>query len=220
MAKKKLIKRKSKELSKTKKKVRKKTKKKVPKDKENSKENSKEKDSAKALLKRVPRDKFDPKTAEIYKSWPKWGDKFLAALSKRGGYYAAAHTINIDPSTTQRYKRSCKEFREACEDIYHAETDDLEACMMHRAKHGNDDLVLFEGEPVTIVNEETGERDYLYKRKYETALSIFMLKGRRRETYYPEGGYVGGTADDKALAVRESIVDIMKVMGAALSKAS
>ena len=217
MAKKKQIKRKSKELSKKSTKVRKKsTKKKVKK----KVVKPKEEDATNTIYKKREPEKFDPANVEVYKNWPKWGERYLAVLNKRGGYYAAAHAIGIHPSTIFRSKRSCKEFREACEDIYHAETDDLESCMMDRAKFGSDSIVLFEGEPVKIHNTKTNSYDYLYKTKYETALSIFMLKGRRRETYYPEGGFVGGTADDKAQAVRESIADIMKVMGSALVEAS
>ncbi len=221
MAKKKNIKRKSKAIRKTtKKKVVKKTKKKIVKKSATKTKTKRPPDKNEGETTQACNDKYDiykksgwSDNSDIYKKWPSWGDRFLEKLTQKGGYYAAARAINIGAKTFYRYRRGCKEFREAVEDIYHAETDELEQCLMERAKHGTDDLVIHEGEPVRVENPYTGEYEYLYKRKYETALSIFMLKGRRREVYYPEGGVASGTADDKAAAVRESIMEIMKVMG-------
>jgi len=155
---------------------------------------------------------WNPKTAEIYKSYPKWGEKFFESYRIHKVQNTACTAINIHPNTLRRYKRGCKEFRSACDDIYNELTDTLERSALSRAVHGVDEVCLHEGQPIWITDPITKEKGFLTKKKYETSLTIFMLKGRRREIYYPENQNLGGTADDKAAAVREAIAEIAKVM--------
>ena len=126
----------------------------------------------------------------------------------------AADNTGIHMTTLRRYLRGCKEFRDAADQVKYRITDMLEKSALHRAVHGTDEIFLFEGEPVYLVNQVTKKKSLLplIRKKWETNLTVFMLKGRRREEYYPENQGSGGTADDKAAAVREALAEITKVM--------
>lgn len=164
------------------------------------------------LKKRSRAEPWDANKSAMYKSWPHWGDVFLKAYRQHRIQGIASDVVNVSYTTLGRYKRGCKEFRDACHEVYHEQTDTLERSALSRAIEGTDDVVLFEGLPVYITHPVTGKKTFLTRKKYETALTIFMLKGRRREIYYPENQNLGGTADDKAAAVRDSIKEILKIM--------
>jgi len=150
----------------------------------------------------------------IYKTWPTWGNNYLKAYRTHYVQSLTCDAIHIHMTTLRRYMRGCKEFRDACDMEKHAITDLLEKSALHRAVHGTDEIFLFEGQPVYLVDQVTDEKSLLplLRKKWETNLTVFMLKGRRREEYYPEQQGSGGTADDKAAAVREALEEITKVM--------
>lgn len=148
----------------------------------------------------------------VHNTWPEWGDKFLKAFREHKTIYHAAMKLGISRDAVTRYKRHCKEFKNAFYDAKEAITDMIEESAINRAINGVDKLVLYEGVPVKVMMPGMKKSQYLYERKYETSLSIFMLKGRRREEYYPEMKLGGGTTDDQANAVLQAIEEIQNIM--------
>ena len=121
----------------TKKSVRKKVKKKLVKKKTTTKLRAKQEKIVTPLKGSAPKVQND---AAIYKTWPSWGNRFLEALDNEKGYYIAARAINIHGQTMFRYKRSCKKFREACEERFlnlergHATKEDAELQLAYKRK--------------------------------------------------------------------------------------
>lgn len=155
-----------------------------------------------------------PKKESPYAKYPEWGERFIKMYREEFTIFHAAKRINTSRNTVTKYKKYCKAFRADIEKAEEDVTDMLEKSMMHRATHGVQKLVLYNGVPVKIqvkVNGRTKKLD-LYETKYETALAIFMMKGRRRDKYYPELEYGGGTTDDKASAVIQTIAEIRNIM--------
>lgn len=147
--------------------------------------------------------------------WPEWGEKFLRVFMKEKTIYHACHAMGISRDAVTRYKRHCKKFRDAFYDTKESLTDLIEQSAMNRAIHGNDKLVLHNGVPVMIqVEDEKGKitKEYLWEKKHETALTIFMLKGRRRDEYYPEMQQSQGSNDERAAAVLQVIAEISNIM--------
>jgi len=163
-------------------------------------------------FRRVGRPPAHDVTGEIYKHWPDWAEQYLELYATHYTKSIACAELPIHADTLRRYMRGCREFRTACEDVRDSITDKIEKSATHRAIHGTDELYLWEGEPVFTEDPKTGEKCFLTKKKWETQLTTFMLRGRRRETYYPENQGTGGTTDDKATAVREVLAEITKVM--------
>lgn len=148
----------------------------------------------------------------VHGRYPHWGAKFIALFPKFKTITHTAQKMGISRDAVTRYKRHCKKFREDFYNAKEAITDLIEESAINRSIDGIEKLVLYEGKPVYVKLPGMEEQMPLYEKKYETSLTIFMLKGRRPEEYYPEMQHGGGTTDDQANALLQTIAEIRNVM--------
>lgn len=149
------------------------------------------------------------------KAMPVWGEKYLKAYEEYGTKYHAAKKANVNRGTANKWINSCPELRDRIEAIDDSWTDQLEQSALQRATHGSNDHIIYEGELVyhkdedgNYLRDKDGNRIPVIKKKYETALTIFMLKARRRDTYLIDNMGSGGTADEKANSIRQALRSI------------
>ncbi len=148
----------------------------------------------------------------VHNAFPEWGEKFFKLFPIHKTIYHTCAAMGISRHTVTKYKTHCKKFREMFYDAKEDLTDMIEESGMNRAIHGHEKLILHEGKPVMVKLPGMTKAAPLWEKKYETSLTIFMLKGRRRDEYYPEMKSGGGTNDDKANAVLQVIQEIKNVM--------
>ena len=86
--------------------------------------------------------------------------------------------LDIYPKTIRKWRTEDKEFAEAFSDAEAEVTDTLEKEGIRRARDGVLEPVISQGKVVM-----TDEGRPLQLRRYSDSLMMFLLKGRRRETY-------------------------------------
>ena len=86
--------------------------------------------------------------------------------------------LDIYPATIRKWRVEDKEFAEAFSDAESEVTDTLEKEAIRRARNGVLEPVISQGKVVM-----TDEGRPLQIRRYSDSLMMFLLKGRRRETY-------------------------------------
>ena len=91
--------------------------------------------------------------------------------------------LDIGIGSIRRWRTEDKEFSEAYTDAESSVTDTIEKQAVRRARDGILSPVISKGQVVLIKNEETGITEPLMQRQYSDALTMFLLKGRRREIY-------------------------------------
>jgi hypothetical protein len=101
----------------------------------------------------------------------RWHGKFLAALRQTRSVSQAAAVAGVSRETAYRHRREFPQFDVDWQECYESNIDDLEASALRRAIEGVDEPVFHQG-------VECG-----FKRRYETALTIFMLKAHRPDRY-------------------------------------
>ena len=127
-----------------------------------------------------------------------WQPKFLKALREEMSVVNAAAVANISRKTAYKYRKSDEAFRMAWDDVIESNVDDLEASAFKRATEGWLEPVYYRGKVVGA------------QRKYDTALTIFLLKCWRRERY---GHGVDGHGIDPMALMAERYAEIRKTNG-------
>ena len=77
-------------------------------------------------------------------------DAFLAALSVRGVLSRAAEDADVDRVTVWRRRESDPEFAKACQDAIELAADTLESEARRRALEGEQEPVLYQGQPTYV----------------------------------------------------------------------
>jgi len=98
-------------------------------------------------------------------------DRFIAALRKHRSITKACESIGKSRTIAYQWREKFPDFRQAWDEAVETNIDDLEAGAMRRAIEGTLEPIYYKGKPVGVV------------RKYETALTIFMLKKNRTRKY-------------------------------------
>lgn len=97
--------------------------------------------------------------------------RFLQELRNRGSVYHAAHAAGVGRSTVYEWREADEAFAAKWDEAVEDSTDELERSLYERAVYGVE-------EPVFHKGFECGR-----VRKYSDTAAIFLLKGRRPETY-------------------------------------
>ena len=126
----------------------------------------------------------------------RWHRKFLVAFRKTKSLNAAAKAIKKNRNTVYYSRQRYPEFDQAILEADESFTDELEACALERAINGWLEPVFYKGEQVGTV------------RKFSNALTIFMLKCRRRERYLVEHTEEQETTEQKAAEIRRALKEI------------
>ena len=107
---------------------------------------------------------------------------FLSCLRITGNVRAAATAAKIGRTTHYAWLKSDPDYAEAVQDAYDDAIDGLEAEAVKRAKDGVEELVLHQGKPVMIDDDNGGQKPLIRKR-YSDLLLIFMLKAARPKKF-------------------------------------
>lgn len=152
-----------------------------------------------------------------------WEERFLAALATTGSITKAWKAAGITRSFAFDWRgRRPTTFAKRWDEIADTHRDNLEQSAMLRAIQGVEEPVIFKGKP--MLDPKTGKP--LTVTRYDTALTIFMLKAHRPERYRgidwrggdgagggPQGGGPGaveGGPLERAQAVRAALEDLVK----------
>lgn len=85
-----------------------------------------------------------------------WKPKFLAALADTGNVTESARRANVVRRTAEIHHLEDKDFAEAWAEALEVYADGLEGVADHRARHGVEELKLFEGAPVFVLVSPRG----------------------------------------------------------------
>lgn len=127
-------------------------------------------------------------TAAMRRKWK----RFLEAFRKERSLTNACLAIQCDRSTPYKWKTRYPEFAEKWREAYEQNIDDLEAGALRRAIEGWDEPVFHDGEQCGV------------KRKFSTALTIFMLKANRKDKYFLEKQVAEMEAAEQLRRLREA----------------
>ncbi len=116
---------------------------------------------------------------------PPWTSTFLEALARTRSVNHAGKSVGINRRTLYETRDRYPEFAAQWDDALASAVDELEASALKRAIEGVPEAVLYKGRPVMVAGHD-GKEQPLIVRRYETALTIFMLKALRPEKYFLE----------------------------------
>jgi len=129
----------------------------------------------------------------------RWAAAFLKALRETKSVSHACQASGVKSRTTAyNFRKECERFRREWDEAWADIVDELEQSAMDRAINGHDDLELHQGE---ICKDDDGNP--IVRRKFESALTIFMLKKNRPDRYGDES--IGEAAEEIAGAVRDMV---------------
>ncbi len=117
--------------------------------------------------------------------------KFLDVFRRRRCVTRACRHAGISRATAYRWRDDDPDFARDWDEAQDAFADELESLAFHRALHGWNEPVFYEGNPVGR------------KRRFSPGLLIFMLKCNRPERYALEHQLSGATAKPEDF-IRES----------------
>lgn len=112
--------------------------------------------------------------------WPSWADPFLEALAREMSVSHAAASVQVARRTPYNLRDRDPSFAAAWDEVWEGVIDDLEQSALRRA---------ITGQTIRRYDKDgnlTEERE-----QFETSLTIFMLKTRRRKTYNVAAGDTG-----------------------------
>lgn len=115
--------------------------------------------------------------AEKYTGQDAWKGKALDLLQKTRSPHAVAVAFGVHDSYLSNTRAEDREFAADWKAVKRSFIGELKASALTRAIEGHDSVVLWQGQPVRINGK------LLKERKYETALTIFLLKVLGGEKY-------------------------------------
>lgn len=115
--------------------------------------------------------------------------RYLDVLAATGNSSAAARAIGVVPATINGWKKDMKfkvrmdgdwfTFKELCEMADNVHSDAVESEAVRRAVEGYDEPIVYKGQLMTEIDEETGKHKPVTIRKYSDRLLEVLLKGKK-----------------------------------------
>jgi hypothetical protein len=127
-----------------------------------------------------------------------WQEEFFRALRVTRSITQAAEAVGMHRSTLYNEKTRNPEFARRLDEAWKLNLEDLEASAMRRAIEGTESLVIQQGRVVSHNGKNVKEK------KWETGLTIFMLKAHGARLYRE--------ADNQGTA--QALVEAVKAMKA------
>lgn len=137
-----------------------------------------------------------------------WGPQFLESLTKTYSVALAAKAAGVRRQHVYDARDRHQDFREAWDEVTQTTIDSLQLSAFRRAVEGTIEPLIYKGKPVMHTAPD-GKEVILYVRRYETALTIFMLKALRPEVFHLERMQVDeGAAFEQAKRIRAAVDEI------------
>jgi hypothetical protein len=108
-----------------------------------------------------------------------WEERFLAALQTSGSVTKAWKAAGITRTYAYEWRGRRPDFAKRWDEVADVHRDNLESSAMARAIGGVEEPVIFKGVP--MLDPKTGK--VLTVQKFDSALTMFMLKAHRPERY-------------------------------------
>mgnify|MGYP003653823281 CR=1 FL=1 len=132
-----------------------------------------------------------------------WHDKFLKSFRRTRSVTNACKAAGVSRRCAYKHRKEYPELADAWQEAKETNVDDLIASALERAIEGHLEPVFYKGMEIGNV------------RKYETVLTIFMLKALRPERFNLERDANTLTVDAAAAAVRGAVLAMEQTVPAA-----
>lgn len=130
---------------------------------------------------------------------PMWGEMFLRQYAETRSVSRAVKAAGITLQAAYQNRNTHRRFRELWDEITNTHNADLEASALTRAIEGTRRLELYQGRPVKIDDKP------VFRREFETQLTLFLLRKRMPQKYADFGGDDSGGAEGIAADVRRAL---------------
>ncbi len=126
-------------------------------------------------------------------------DIFIAEIALHGRPIAASRAAGVSYGTTRSWRKAAPENADRYAEAQESFVEYLERVAMERATMGQRQLKFHQGQPIMVVNPETGKEEHYFEVEYDSKLLQLLLMAGNPAKYRPSAQRLLG--DDQQLGL-------------------